>query len=333
MDPGESATLGALGEFGLITAVTDRLEPGAEVRLGPGDDAAVLSVPKGEVVCSLDMLVQDRHFRLDWSSPDDVGHKAAAANLSDLNAMGGRATGLMVGFGAPADLPAGWALKFTEGLVAEAGEVGASLLGGDVSEADRVTIAVAVLGRCDHGVVRRSGAGRGDIVALAGRQGWADAGFSVLTRGFRSPRAVVDAHRRPTPPYDAGPQAAALGATAMIDVSDGLLADLGHIADASGVRIGLDSAALRPGDRLLAAAGSVVSGDLTGRVTRPAGDLALHWVMSGGEDHSLAAMFPAGTRLPPRWTVIGTVAGGHGVVVDGQPWAEPSGWDHFAPSG
>jgi thiamine-monophosphate kinase len=319
MDPGESATLGALGEFGLITAVTDRLEPGAEVRLGPGDDAAVLSVPKGEVVCSLDMLVQDRHFRLDWSSPDDVGHKAAAANLSDLNAMGGRATGLMVGFGAPADLPAGWALKFTEGLVAEAGEVGASLLGGDVSEADRVTIAVAVLGRCDHGVVRRSGAGRGDIVALAGRQGWADAGFSVLTRGFRSPRAVVDAHRRPTPPYDAGPQAAALGATAMIDVSDGFLQDLAQLATASAVAIDVQTDRLEMPEPLQAVGAAL-------RID------PMRFVLTGGDDYGLVATFPPDTELPESWRVVGTVLeqGEGGVVtVDGQLYGGSCGHQHF----
>ena len=123
----------------------------------------------------------------------------------------------------------------------------------------------------------------------------------------------------------------------MIDVSDGLLADLGHIADASGVRIDLDSTALRPDDRLIAAARAVagssrhVPEDRTGWVARPSHSEALRWVITGGEDHSLAAAFPAGTRLPPRWKVIGTVAEGHGVLVDGQPWAQAPGWDHFSP--
>jgi thiamine-monophosphate kinase len=123
----------------------------------------------------------------------------------------------------------------------------------------------------------------------------------------------------------------------MIDVSDGLLADLGHVADASGLCVDLDSAALRPGDRLTTAARAVVASRRhsarTGLVTRPAGDLALDWVLTGGEDHSLAATFPAGTRLPPRWKVIGVVAGGsrdHGVVLDGQPWEQARGWDHFS---
>jgi thiamine-monophosphate kinase len=119
----------------------------------------------------------------------------------------------------------------------------------------------------------------------------------------------------------------------MIDVSDGLLADLGHVAAASGVLIDLDSAALRPAERLMAAARAVAGSrrhvDRTDPVIRPADAEARRWVMSGGEDHALAAAFPAGTRLPRRWRVIGAVHAGHGVLVDGQPWTEPPGWDHF----
>jgi thiamine-monophosphate kinase len=186
--------------------------------------------------------------------------------------------------------------------------------------------------------VLRSGAGPGDLVAVAGPLGHAAAGLALLEEGLASD-PLVQEHLRPAPPYDAGPEAAGLGATAMIDVSDGLLADLGHVADASGLGVDLDSAALRPGDRLIAAARAVagsgrhVPGARTGLVTRPAADLALDWVLTGGEDHSLAATFPAGTRLPPRWKVIGIVAGGprdHGVVVDGQPWTRTHGWDHFS---
>jgi thiamine-monophosphate kinase len=181
--------------------------------------------------------------------------------------------------------------------------------------------------------VLRSGAGPGDLIAVAGPLGHAAAGLALLEAGLPSD-PLVQEHLRPAPPYDAGPEAAGLGATAMIDVSDGLLADLGHIADASGARVDLDSVALRPGDRLTAAAGAVAASRRhsarTGLVTRSAGDLALDWVLTGGEDHSLAATFPAGTRLPPRWKVIGIVAGGHGVVLDGQPWEQARGWDHFS---
>ena len=209
------------------------------------------------------------------------------------------------------------------------------MVGGDTARASSVLLATTGLGDlAGRAPVLRSGAAPGDLVAVAGPLGHAAAGLALLTAGITQNPLVAE-HLRPAPPYDAGPEAAGLGATAMIDVSDGLLADLGHVAEASGVLIGLDSAALHPGDRLLAAARAVAgsrrdfSGGRTGRVARPADDEALRWVLSGGEDHSLAATFPPGTLLPPRWKVIGIAAEGHGVVVDGQPWTESPGWDHF----
>jgi len=178
------------------------------------------------------------------------------------------------------------------------------------------------------------------VVAVAGPLGHAAAGLALLSAGITQ-GPLVTAQRRPAPPYDAGPQAAGLGATAMIDISDGLLADLGHIADSSGVLIDIFGAALSPGDALLAAARTVasprrhVSYDGTEPGSTPAPNLtpdeaALDWVLTGGEDHSLAATFPPGAPLPPRWKVIGAVRPGQGVVVDSRPWAHAPGWDHFA---
>src|SRR5262249_12788262 len=143
-------------------------------------------------------------------------------------------------------------------------------------------------------------------------------------------RELVREHLRPAPPYDAGPEAAALGATAMIDVSDGLLADLGHVAAASGVQVRLASDGLRPEESLQVAARRI--SERTGSLARPAppAEVALEWVLTGGEDHSLVATFPAGTRLPPRWRVLGAIGPGAGVVVDGQPRSGDPGWDHFA---
>lgn len=314
-----TGTLRDVGEFELIAALTGRFGQSPSVLVGPGDDAAVLDVPGGQVVCSLDMLVQNQHFRLDWSTASDVGHKAAAANISDVNAMGGRATALLVGLGAPPDLDCSWALEFADGLAAEAAEVGASIIGGDVTRADTITISVAVLGLCEHGVVRRSGAQPGDVVALAGRQGWADAGFAVLGRGFRSPRVVVDAHRRPTPPYEAGPQAAALGATAMIDVSDGLLQDVGHLASASEVSVDLRAQQFEVAEPLQAV-GAALGVD------------PLRFVLTGGDDYSLVATFPPRAELPAQWRQIGVVlaAGDAGsVTVDGAAYGDASGHQHF----
>jgi thiamine-monophosphate kinase len=314
-------TLAEVGEFALVNALTQRFASGADDRVvvGPGDDAAVVEVGGGQVVASLDMLVQGRHFRLDWSSATDIGHKAAAENLSDINAMGGRATSLLIGLGAPPDLDVTWAMEFADGLAEETALVGASIVGGDLTQADAITISIAVLGECEHGVVRRSGGQPGDVVALAGRQGWADAGFAVLGRGFRSPRVVVEAHRRPEPPYDAGPQAAELGATAMIDVSDGLLQDLGHVAADSGVAIDVTSSSFEVAEPLQAV-GAALGVD------------PMRFCLTGGDDYSLVATFPAGTSLPQPWRQIGTVlkSGEPGTVtVDGAEYEDPGGHQHF----
>jgi thiamine-monophosphate kinase len=334
----EPQTLAEVGEFGLIAALSAWLPAGPGTLVGIGDDAAVLAVPDGRVVATTDFLIEGRHFRRDWSSAADVGHKAAARSLADCAAMGAQPSALLVALAAPPGMLVSWARELAAGLAAECARAGASVIGGDTARADQVVLAVTGLGDLSgRAPVLRSGAAPGDLVAVAGVLGHAAAGLALLEAGLTQDPLVtplVTGHLRPAPPYDAGPEAADLGATAMIDVSDGLLADLGHVAEASGVLIDLDSAALRPGDRLIAAARAVAGSRRhsarTDLVSRPADVEALGWVVSGGEDHSLVAAFPAGARLPPRWKVIGTVAEGHGVVVDGQPWAEPPGWDHFS---
>jgi len=314
------ATVADLGEFGLIAEFVQRFEQGPAVFVGPGDDAAVLRTPKGHVVVSTDLLVENRHFRRDWASALDIGRRAVAQNVSDINAMGGRTTALTVGLALPPDLPAQWALELADGIAVEAALVGASVIGGDVTRGDEIVIAITVLGECATAPVRRDGASAGEVLAIAGRQGWAAAGLAVLGRGFRSPRAVVEAHQRPEPPYQAGRAAAEGGATAMIDVSDGLVADAGHIAAASGVRIDIWSAAFELDDPLRAV-GAALGVD------------PMEFVLGGGEDHSLVATFPAGTALPEGFRTIGavTAAGvdGPGVTVDGEPYEGSSGWTHF----
>jgi thiamine-monophosphate kinase len=318
----------ALGEFGLIAALSGWLPADARTLVGIGDDAAVLAAPDGRVVASTDFLLEGRHFRRDWSSPADIGRKAAARSLIDVAAMGAIPTGLLVALAAPADLPVSWARGLTEGLAAECARAGASVVGGDTARAASVLLATTGLGDLEgRAPVLRSGAAPGDLVAVTGPLGRAAAGLALLSAGLTE-GPLVAAHQRPAPPYDAGPQAAGLGATAMIDISDGLLADLGHVAAASGVRIDLSSDRLTPGDDLLAAARSG-DFDRTGRGAGPEPTLALTWVLTGGEDHALAATFPPGTALPPRWTVIGQVRHGQGVVVDGREWAGSAGWDHF----
>jgi len=339
----DEQTVSALGEFGLIAALSGWLRSisPADPRplVGIGDDAAVLAAPDGRVVASTDFLLEGRHFRREWSSAADVGHKAAARSLIDIAAMGAVPTGLLVALAAPPDLPVTWARDLTEGLAAECARAGATVVGGDTASAGSILLATTVLGDlAGRAPVLRSGAAPGDLVAVTGPLGHAAAGLALLeavhTVSPTDPPAwaasLVAAHRRPQPSYDAGPEAADLGATAMIDISDGLLADLGHVASASGVLIDLSSDRLSPGAGLQAAAHALHP--FLGRTERGSGPRhaqALAWVLTGGEDHALAATFPPGTVLPPRWDLIGTVREGDGVTVDGQPWAGSAGWDHF----
>ena len=316
----EPPTVADLGEFGLISRVTEgRVQPGSTL-LGPGDDAAMVAAPDGRVLASTDVLVEGVHFRLDWSTPEQIGRKAAAVNMADIAAMGAAPTALLVGLGCPPGTSAALAEELAAGLWAEAKAAGAGVVGGDVVSAPQVVLAVTVLGDLrGREPVTRSGARPGDVLAVAGRLGWAAAGLAVLRRGFRSPVEVVGAHRVPAPPYAAGPAAAAAGATAMIDISDGLLADLGHVAEASGVALDVRSEAVPLAPRLA-------------EVATALGADALRWLLTGGEDHALAAAFPPDAALPEGWLVIGSVAEGSGVTVDGRTYDGTAGWDHFAPS-
>jgi thiamine-monophosphate kinase len=305
------------GEFGLIARVVARLADGPTSLLGPGDDAALVAAPDGRVVASTDVLVEGRHFRRDWSSAADVGHRAAAANLADIAAMGATPTALLVALCAPTELDASWAEELAGGLSAEAALVGAGVVGGDMSASPTLTVAVTALGDLGGATpVVRSGAQPGDVVALAGRTGYAAAGYAVLSRGFRTPKLFVEAYRRPEVPYAAGPAAARAGATAMIDVSDGLLQDLGHVATASVVGIDIRREAFDIPDQMRDAASAL-------------GVDPYLWVLAGGDDHALAATFPPDAELPPSFRVIGSVHEGTGVTVDRKPWQGGTGWDHF----
>lgn len=314
------ATLGTTGEHAWLRRLPEVLPTMAGVEIGVGDDAAVVLAPDGRTVVCTDVLVEEHHFRRDWSEAVDVGHRAAAANLADIAAMGARPTALLVGLAAPPDLPIAWAEGLLTGIRDEAALVGASVVGGDLAASDRLVVAVTALG--DLGglaPVTRAGAEVGDIVAVAGRLGWAQAGLMVLRRGFRSPRVLVQAHRRPEVPYAAGPIAAAAGATSMIDVSDGLLADAGHVALASGVCIDLDPAALVPDEPLR-------------DVSSALGVDPMDWVLGGGDDHALLATFPLGADLPLEFRPVGRVVFGEpGVTVGGSGTGErPTGFDHFS---
>jgi thiamine-monophosphate kinase len=315
--PEQPDTVAELGEFSLIQRLTAGRGQPPGTLLGPGDDAAVVVASDGRVVASTDVLVAGVHFRLDWSTPEQVGHKAVAVNLADVAAMGATPTAVLVGLACPPETTVELLDGITAGMWQEATRARVGIVGGDVVSAQTLVISVTALGDMQGRTpVLRSGALAGDVVAVCGRLGWSAAGLAVLGRGFRSPVIVVNAHRAPEPPYEAGAQAALAGATAMIDVSDGLVADLGHIAKASGVAIDIRTDLIEVHQRLIDV-GNALGAD------------PKRWVLTGGEDHALAATFPGPETVPEGWVTIGTVRRGDGVTVDGGPYEASGGWQHW----
>jgi thiamine-monophosphate kinase len=248
-----------------------------------------------------------------------VGRRAAAANLADIAAMGAVGTALLVGLVAPGDLPVQWALELADGLRDEAALLGALVVGGDTVAGPVLTVAVTALGDLGgRAPVTRSGARVDDAIVFAGRLGWAAAGLALLQAGQDGP--LVAAQQRPLPPYAVGPALAELGATAMCDVSDGLVLDAGSLAGPSGVALDLRHVEDDPEVR---ACWSALVG--------PPGDGPVAWTLHGGEDHGLLATVPV-AALPAALALgcvhLGQVVTGAGVLLAGVP-VQPAAWEHY----
>lgn len=313
--------LSALGEFGLIARITSHFTNNDYVVIGSGDDAALVDFPDGDALISTDVAVEGVHFRNHWSTPHEIGRRIAAQNLADIAAMGGHPVALTVALTVPPNVQVEWVEELTAGIAFEAGLVGASVVGGDLARGTQTQIAITALGQRRKSLaITRAGASVGEIVAIAGDLGWSAAGLACLSRGQSSPAKFVNRFRVPEPPYSAGPLASRRGATAMIDTSDGLLADVGHIAAASEVAIDLFRSALEPSEELVLLANSL-------------GLDAWDWVLTGGEDHCLVAVFPPDKPLPKGFRAIGKVVSTEAglVTLDGKLFDHGRpGHDHFA---
>lgn len=318
--------IGDVSEGTVLRAILARTGEGAHTQIGPGDDAAVIAAPGGSVVATTDTLVHGPDFRTAWSSGYDLGWKSAAVNLSDVAAMGASPTALLVALAVPRDVRLSFVEEMTDGFrdACAALAPGCAVVGGDLTVSELMMIAVTALGDMGgRSAITRGGARPGDQVCVAGELGAAAAGLQLLFGRFRDGETPIpiawdelDAAQghalgrqlRPHPPIALGPVAAEGGATAMMDVSDGLAIDAGRMADASRASIDFDGAALDAiaygGDR----------------------DRAL----SGGEDHGLLAAFPADIAPPEGFAVIGRVIdrAQSAVLVDGAPIAR-SGWDPY----
>lgn len=320
-----------IDEFELIRRFREVLPSSRRATLGSGDDCAVIAAPEGHFIVTTDIVMEHSDFKREWSSARDIGRRAAAQNLADIAAMGGRVSTVVVSMTVPQDEDVDWLVDMVAGFGEEIAAAGGGVDGGDLSSGDCIIIAVTAMGWCEGTPVTRSGAQPGDVVALAGTLGRSAGGLDLLLGGhidpsLHSPEELGDLYeavsifRTPEPPLEAGPRALTAGATAMMDLSDGLAKDAGRIARSSGVIVDIDREALRADEEALHAP------------SKAAGIPALEWIITGGEDHGLFATFPADTPLPEGFRPIGRVRAcrkdeAPGAFMDGVELC--GGWDHF----
>lgn len=309
-----------IGEAGVIARIAAAAAlrwpaPGGML-VGIGDDAAVLALA-GACVLATDSVVEGVHFRREWVDPHAIGRKVAARNFADIAAMGARPRALLLALTLPPQTPLSWLDSFIAGIIDECARAGAQLAGGDITAGPVVMAVGTAVGELAGRSITRSGARVGDTVAVSGACGAAAAGLAVLSAGLTAPEDAVAAYASPTPDYDAAARAAAGGASAMIDCSDGLVNDLRHIASASGCDMRIVASAV-PVSAAATAAAATLGAD------------ALAWALTGGEDHVFIATFPAGVAVADGFTAVGeALPGGGGVWVDATRWPDAGGYQHF----
>lgn len=293
----------------------------ANIVIGNGDDGAVVKLNEGLTILSTDMAVENIHFRRAWSTPQEIGRKITAANLADICAMGGWPEYLLVAVAFPKDYLDDLE-DLARGISEEATKVGASVIGGDLSQGSELVISITAVGRTLRAITR-SGAKVGDVVMISHLPGWSKAGLGILsgdlTHGSESSQRALMQHRAPHIDYSKYRKVyAALNSAT--DISDGLLIDAGHIALASGVTLHLQSTLIEKAEGFAALhqlAQEFGTGESSG----------MDFVLSGGEDHVLLVT----TSTPEKcegFIEVGRVEQGVGVLLDGKVVSGEAGYQH-----
>jgi thiamine-monophosphate kinase len=293
----------------------------ANIVIGNGDDGAVVKLNEGLTILSTDMAVENIHFRRAWSTSQEIGRKITAANLADICAMGGWPEYLLVAVAFPKDY-LDELEDLASGIAEEAAKVGASVIGGDLSQGSELVISITAVGRTLRAITR-SGAKVGDVVMISHLPGWSKAGLEILsgdlTHGSESSQRALMQHRSPQIDYSKYRKVYAVLNSAT-DVSDGLLIDSGHIAGASGVALHLQSTLIEKAEGFAALqqlAQEFGTGESSG----------IDFVLSGGEDHVLLVT----TSTPEKcegFIEIGRVEQGEGVLLDGKTVSGEAGYQH-----
>jgi thiamine-monophosphate kinase len=319
-----------IGETEALRRALSVFKPVATTLVGPGDDAAVISVSDSRVVITTDTMVQDHDFRLEWSSGFDIGYKAVTSNIADLVAMGAAPRALTVALVVTKETPQAWLEDFASGLQSACDRHApeCQIVGGDLASGEQIVIAIAAHGDLEsrHPILR-STAEVGDLIVIAGTLGKAACGLALLSSNDEGLSAsypeLVSIQLRPVPDFALGLQLAAV-ASSMLDVSDGLSLDAGRLASSSNVSMNIKKELLEGYAAILEqAAQSINSRDSEAQTVSE-----WDWILHGGEDHCFLGTVSPTATLPRGTKVIGEVIakGDSDVYLSGEPLS-PKGWD------
>lgn len=286
------------------------------VEVGIGDDAAVISASNNKLVATLDIAIEDVHFKTLWSSPFQIGAKLTTANLADLFSMGATPKYLLVGAAISELSNSEVITELAQGIRSVADKFEVSVIGGDLSKSEKMSLSITALGEMTKDPITRSGASAGDLIYLSALPGLSAAGLAILERGLDRPKYVVQAHLNPKL---VAPIKLIEVASAMSDISDGLVSDARNIARASKVDLNFDTSALEASPDFK---------DL-GELATELGVDVYDWIFSGGEDHFFIATVPEKYADKNLGIQVGKVVAGSGLITIDGVQTQRAGYQHF----